>query len=108
MNVLVRNKRGEKGTRRRRPSSGLFTGDRYGDAARPGEASPSPVGNAEQPGADAAPPTGLVVDDAAPGRRRLHGPVQDNAVYNCHCGYVFEAAVSTSVDCPHCGGGQAW
>lgn len=47
-------------------------------------------------------------DDASPGRRRLHGPTQDTATYHCHCGFVFEAAVSTSVGCPHCGGGQAW
>jgi hypothetical protein len=41
-------------------------------------------------------------------RHRLHGPVEDNALYSCHCGYVFEALVSTSVGCPHCGTGQAW
>jgi hypothetical protein len=41
---------------------------------------------------------------------RVHegGPPQDQALYNCQCGYVFEAPVSTSVDCPHCGGTQAW
>jgi hypothetical protein len=32
----------------------------------------------------------------------------DHAVYTCTCGYVFEAPVSTSVGCPHCGGTQAW
>ena len=32
----------------------------------------------------------------------------DQAVYTCQCGYVFEAPVSTSVGCPHCGGTQAW
>lgn len=32
----------------------------------------------------------------------------DRAVYKCLCGYVFEAPVSTSVGCPHCGGTQAW
>jgi rubrerythrin len=32
----------------------------------------------------------------------------DRAVYTCQCGYVFEAPVSTSVGCPHCGGTQAW
>jgi hypothetical protein len=37
--------------------------------------------------------------------RRL---ANDHAVYNCHCGMVFEAPVSTSVGCPHCGGTQAW
>lgn len=41
---------------------------------------------------------------------RVHeaGPPQDQAVYTCQCGYVFEATVSTSVDCPHCGSAQAW
>jgi hypothetical protein len=32
----------------------------------------------------------------------------DRALYTCQCGYVFEAPVSTSVGCPHCGGTQAW
>jgi hypothetical protein len=41
-------------------------------------------------------------------RRRESGPSQDNALYNCHCGFVFQAAVTTSVDCPHCGNAQAW
>jgi rubrerythrin len=41
---------------------------------------------------------------------RMHegGPPQDQAVYTCECGYVFEAMVSTSVACPHCGSAQAW
>lgn len=33
---------------------------------------------------------------------------EDRALYHCHCGYVFHAAVSTSVGCPHCGSAQAW
>jgi hypothetical protein len=36
------------------------------------------------------------------------GPSQDTALYNCHCGFVFEAPVVTSVECPHCGHGQVW
>lgn len=39
--------------------------------------------------------------------RRLDVP-QDQATYACPCGYVFAAAVSTSVGCPHCGDSQAW
>jgi hypothetical protein len=39
--------------------------------------------------------------------RRGGGP-QDCALYTCSCGFVFTAAVSTSVGCPHCGSGQAW
>lgn len=41
-------------------------------------------------------------------RRREAGVSEDHAVYTCQCGMVFEALVSTSVDCPHCGGAQAW
>jgi hypothetical protein len=33
---------------------------------------------------------------------------QDAALYSCACGYVFKAAVTTSVGCPHCGSHQAW
>jgi hypothetical protein len=29
-------------------------------------------------------------------------------MYSCECGFVFQATVSTSVGCPHCGGSQAW
>jgi hypothetical protein len=44
-----------------------------------------------------------------PGPRRRHGgPSQDQALYTCQCGLAFDAAVSTSVDCPHCGLTQAW
>ena len=41
-------------------------------------------------------------------RHRQGGPTQDHAMYTCQCGFVFEAAVSTSVGCPHCGSKQAW
>jgi hypothetical protein len=33
---------------------------------------------------------------------------QDAALYTCSCGYVFKAAVTTSVGCPRCGTPQAW
>jgi hypothetical protein len=39
--------------------------------------------------------------------RRGGGP-EDRALYSCMCGYAFNAKVSTSVDCPHCGTEQAW
>ena len=41
-------------------------------------------------------------------RLRASGGPDDHASYQCSCGYVFEADVSTSVSCPHCGTGQAW
>jgi hypothetical protein len=40
--------------------------------------------------------------------RRDLDPSLDTAVYNCHCGFVFEAPVCTSIACPHCGDCQAW
>ncbi len=30
------------------------------------------------------------------------------ATYNCQCGFIWQAPVLTSVDCPHCGDSQAW
>jgi len=36
------------------------------------------------------------------------GPPQDRATYSCGCGYVFQAEVTTSVGCPHCGSELAW
>lgn len=44
---------------------------------------------------------------AADSARRAGGP-EDRALYECGCGTRFVAAVSTSVDCPDCGCGQAW
>jgi hypothetical protein len=39
--------------------------------------------------------------------REAGGPL-DEAAYVCLCGFAFAAAVSTSVECPHCGSPQAW
>jgi hypothetical protein len=36
------------------------------------------------------------------------GPPQDRATYGCGCGYVFQADVTTSIGCPHCGSELAW
>ncbi len=41
-------------------------------------------------------------------RARTAGGPLDRASYACACGFVFIAAVSTSVACPHCGARQAW
>jgi rubrerythrin len=45
-----------------------------------------------------------------PGRERNKraNVSQDAALYSCSCGYIFKAAVTTSVGCPHCGTDQAW
>lgn len=39
--------------------------------------------------------------------KRTGGP-QDRALYGCGCGAAFQAPVSASVRCPHCGESQAW
>lgn len=46
-------------------------------------------------------------DPAVRRAREAGGPV-DRASYVCECGYAFDAAVSTTVSCPHCGADQAW
>jgi hypothetical protein len=57
-----------------------------------------------------APSEPAVPADDHPQERRAResgGPL-DTAHYACECGYAFDAAVSTTVTCPHCGTGQAW
>lgn len=46
----------------------------------------------------------------APTRREADASdgCEDRALYHCHCGYVFQADVTASVGCPHCGSAQAW
>ncbi|MHB8242141.1 MAG: hypothetical protein ACYDHN_09135 [Solirubrobacteraceae bacterium] len=46
-------------------------------------------------------------DPAVERVREAGGPV-DKASYSCQCGYLFSAAVSATVVCPHCGADQAW
>ena len=87
MTVQVRTKRAES-LRRRRETPERYAVGRSGPA---GSAGPAP----EHRGRDQHVWTG----------QRL---ATDQAVYTCQCGYVFEAPVSTSVGCPHCGGTQAW
>jgi hypothetical protein len=41
-------------------------------------------------------------------RARESGGPEDRAFYTCSCGYAFDAHVTTSVACPHCGITQAW
>ncbi len=41
-------------------------------------------------------------------RAKRSGGPEDRALYECCCGHLFTAEVSTSVGCPHCGSPQAW
>jgi rubrerythrin len=64
-----------------------------------------------EPSAPAAEPepAPAAEDDLFDERRlRASGGPNDRAQYACGCGYTWEADVSASVACPHCGAGQAW
>ncbi|HEV7584193.1 MAG TPA: hypothetical protein VGO14_00280 [Solirubrobacteraceae bacterium] len=63
----------------------------------------SSAGGAETHRATASRP-----DDSATQRVRDAGGPIDRASYSCECGLLFQAKVSTTVKCPHCGAGQAW
>ncbi len=63
------------------------------------------------PAAEAVQPVAQQQPSAQPvaqARERAAGGPEDRAAYRCSCGYVFEAPVSTTVGCPHCGCTQAW
>jgi len=96
MNVLVRAKRVES-SRRRREGFRSSAGDLG-----------APESAARQ--VKVRPPIALAGNDVRRERGTCSGKplTNDAATYHCHCGFVFEAPVSTSVGCPHCGGTQAW
>jgi hypothetical protein len=52
-------------------------------------------------------PVARPTDTATQRVREAGGPI-DRASYTCECGLLFQARVSTTVICPHCGAGQAW
>jgi hypothetical protein len=83
--VLVRAKRTQNIQRRRQGANGHAQSQPAAVAANPGEHH--------------------LWQEQRPAAERL---TNDRAFYSCQCGYVFEAPVSTSVGCPHCGGTQAW
>jgi hypothetical protein len=66
-------------------------------------ADPAP---ADPPAPAGAPTSGDGLFDER--RLRASGGPNDRAQYTCTCGFVFQADVSTSVACPHCGSAQAW
>ena len=93
MTVIAIPKRGQGSGRRRLRGIVQHTSE-----SRAGTSAPAPDPQPTQ-----------AVTRRAPGRSpRDATPPQDHAVYTCQCGFVFEALVSTSVECPHCGTGQAW
>ena len=91
MTVIARSKLGARSERRQREGRLWRAGGRKDTSGVP-EPTDTPAAQAT----------------VAASRRREGGAPQDQAVYSCGCGFVFEAHVSTSVGCPHCGGTQAW
>jgi hypothetical protein len=60
-------------------------------------------------GRDCAPPAeGEPAPERPQARERDAGGPQDKALYVCRCGSAFQAVVTASVRCPHCGEPQAW
>src|SRR5205807_9246620 len=101
MNVLVRSRRVESTRRRGERVRGVGP-----EQPNPPEtASPS----APHP-TKVRPPVAVSGGDVRRERGTCNGRplTNDQAVYHCQCGFVFEAPVSTSVGCPHCGSTQAW
>jgi hypothetical protein len=64
----------------------------------PAPPAPTPAAAPEQP----------IDEHLAEARHRDAVTPEDSALYGCSCGFQFQAPVSTSVSCPHCGTGQAW
>jgi rubrerythrin len=64
----------------------------------------------EPPATEVAEPEPAAAEDDLFDERRLRasGGPNDRAQYTCGCGFVWEADVSASVACPHCGASQAW
>jgi hypothetical protein len=63
----------------------------------------------EAASAEGAEPAARIPDEhLAERRHRASVAPEDTAHYACSCGFQFQASVSTSVRCPHCGAGQAW
>ena len=79
------------------------------ESHRPGSPARRRVeGRSEAPPVPASPPAQPRDDLRQERRMRESGGPDDRAHYRCVCGYAFDAPVSTSVACPHCGTGQAW
>jgi hypothetical protein len=111
---MVRSTRGEKlleRARRRRGTSWarLARTEAASDVAVDAEVAEAARGGAAALNGGPAPQD--LGDGSGSGSGTSHGeadPSLDVALYSCSCGLVFEAPVSTSVGCPHCGVHLAW
>ena len=83
------------------------------ETRKPRRAAPSPTKRALACTSRRSPtpkrvPLERVVRTRADAMRRAGQTPEDAALYRCHCGTGFTAAVTTCVVCPSCGTGQAW
>ena len=99
--------------RRRRPARGGFATVLRARASAQRRTEPHSHGHpARSP--RTTPPAGRELGETTPPcdlavqRARAAGGPMDRASYACDCGYLFLAAVSTTVACPHCQATQAW
>lgn len=102
--MLIRIKQTERAPRWRRPGRGVRGRDHAADRASAIIEVASPV--ARESGVRSCESDASWLASAH--ERRNGGASEDRALYTCECGYLFEALVSTSVGCPHCGSEQAW
>jgi hypothetical protein len=74
------------------------------------ERRPHVIERTAAPADEDAAPEASAVDPHLQAERRHRASVapEDEAHYGCSCGFQFQAPVSTSVACPHCGTAQAW
>ncbi|HYF25216.1 MAG TPA: hypothetical protein VD931_05710 [Baekduia sp.] len=99
------------GARARNARPGLAPRRRRHDARGdvPFTPAPAPAAPAPAPAVATRPAATASADELRAERRmREAGGPEDTAHYMCACGFRFDAAVSTTVTCPHCGTGQAW
>jgi hypothetical protein len=68
----------------------------------------APATEVAEPEPESSAPGGEEDDLFDERRLRASGGPNDRAQYTCGCGFVWEADVSASVECPHCGTSQAW
>ena len=107
MTVIARSKTGARESRRLREGRLGRVAERVAAVGSPGRTRATAANGARSTTANGALST-TANGTVAASRRREGGAPQDQAIYSCSCGFVFEANVSTSVGCPHCGGQQAW
>jgi hypothetical protein len=83
------------------------------ETPKPRRAAPGPAKRALSYASRLSPPRGGCrlspwCERRATVRRQAGQAPEDAALYRCHCGLSFAAAVTTCVACPTCGTGQAW